>query len=122
MTVTASEPAAASVPAIPRGPRSAARRTAWHASGAVGSIRTHGTALAAQVPGALRATRTAARRTTSALQVLPDPTLRWLIAGSAGLAAGLFAAGAPRVITTLGAAPAVVMGAAIALRPGPAPA
>lgn len=118
MTITASEPVAASVPAIPRGPGAAVRRTAWHASGIVASFRTHGASLAAQVPGMLRGTRSAARHTTSTLQMLPDPTLRWLIAGSAGLAAGLFAAGAPRVVTTLGAVPAVVMAAAIALRAG----
>ena len=74
------------------------------------------------MPGALRATRAGARSSLGALQVLPDPTLRWLIAGSAGMTAGLFAAGAPRVVTTLGIAPAVAMGAAIALRRAPAPA
>ena len=117
MTISAQEPRSSSVPSVPHGPRATLQRTAWHVAGAGGSVRTHGTALVGAMPGALRAIRAGARSSMSMLQVLPDPTLRWLIAGSAGMAAGLFAAGAPRVITTLGMAPVVAMGAAIALRP-----
>lgn len=73
--------------------------------------------LIGHVPAAARATQAGARGTTSALQRLPDSTLRWLAAGSIGLAAGFQLAGVPRVIRAAGVAPALFMGAAIALRP-----
>ena len=44
--------------------------------------------------------------------------LRWLAAGSVGLGAGLSLAGAPRLVVAAGVAPAVIIGAAIASRPG----
>jgi hypothetical protein len=65
----------------------------------------------------MRATRVGANSTTSALQTLPDPTLRWLAASSAGLSAGFYLAGAPRLVVAAGVAPALIMGAAIVLRP-----
>jgi hypothetical protein len=68
------------------------------------------------VPGTLGATRTGARDAASALQTLPDPTLRWLAAGSVGLSAGLFLTGKPRLIIAAGIAPALAMGAAIVAR------
>jgi hypothetical protein len=78
----------------------------------------HGvTTLVHRLPGAARATGAGAHGTTSALQQLPDSTLRWLTAGSIGLAAGLQVAGAPRWMQAAGIAPALLMGAAIALRP-----
>ncbi len=86
------------------------------AKDAVGLARTSVGTVIERVPGTARATRAGARRTTSALQRLPDSTLRWLTASSVGLAAGLKLAGAPRLVTAAGAAPAVLMGAAIALR------
>jgi uncharacterized protein YjbJ (UPF0337 family) len=85
-------------------------------SGAVGVARTSVTTLIDRVPGTVRATRAGARRTTSALQRLPDSTLGWLTAVSVGLAAGLKLAGAPRLVAAAGAAPALIIGAAIALR------
>ncbi len=54
---------------------------------------------------------------TVALQILPDSTLRWLAAASVGLAAGLRLAGAPRVVAAAGVTPALMLGAAIVLRP-----
>ena len=54
---------------------------------------------------------------TTALQSLPDSTLRWIAATSVGLAAGLRLAGAPRLVSAAGAAPALIVGAVIALRP-----
>jgi hypothetical protein len=69
------------------------------------------------VPGIMHATRAGAKGTTSALQTLPDPLLRWLAAGSVGLGAGLSLAGAPRLARAAGFAPALIMGAAIVLRP-----
>jgi hypothetical protein len=80
--------------------------------------RTVGSVLIRRVPGTIRATRTGAGGTTSALQTLPDPMLRWLAAGSVGLGAGLSLAGAPRLVVAAGVAPALMIGAAIALRPG----
>jgi hypothetical protein len=68
-------------------------------------------------PAAARAAQAGARGTTSALQRLPDSTLRWLAAGSIGLAAGLQLAGVPRLLRAAGVAPALFMGAAVALRP-----
>jgi uncharacterized protein YjbJ (UPF0337 family) len=80
-------------------------------------VRTSATTLIERVPGTVRATRAGGRRMTSALQRLPDSTLRWLTASSLGLAAGLKLAGAPRLVAAAGAAPALIIGAAIALRP-----
>lgn len=73
--------------------------------------------VAGHVPATARATAAGARGTTSALQQIPDATLRWLTAGAVGLAAGLQVAGAPRWMQAAGIVPAVFMGAAIALRP-----
>jgi hypothetical protein len=86
-------------------------------SGAIRIARIGATMLIVRVPGTLHATRAGANGTTSALQALPDPTLRWLAAGSVGLGAGLSLAGAPRLVVAAGVAPALIMGAAIALRP-----
>jgi hypothetical protein len=73
---------------------------------------------ASHLPGVLRATRVRANATTSALQILPDSTLRGLAATSAGLGAGFYLAGVPRMVTAAAMAPAMVIGAAILLRPG----
>ena len=87
------------------------------ASGAVAIARRSAAALLRRAPGAMRATRTGAKGTTGALQALPDSTLRWLTAGSVGLGAGLYLSGAPRVATAAGVVPALIMGAAMVLRP-----
>jgi hypothetical protein len=75
----------------------------------------------ARAPGTVHdsvaATKDGARATTTALQTLPDSTLRWLAASSVGLGAGLYLAGKQRLLIIAGVAPAVIMGAAIALRP-----
>jgi hypothetical protein len=73
--------------------------------------------LAVRVPGTMRATQSGAQATTSALQTLPDSTLRWLAASSVGLGAGLYLTGKRRLVIAAGIAPAVIMGVAIALRP-----
>lgn len=86
-------------------------------SGAIEMARTGATLLMVRVPGIMHATRAGAKGTTSALQTLPDPLLRWLAAGSVGLGAGLSLAGAPRLVRAAGVAPALLMGAAIVLRP-----
>jgi hypothetical protein len=73
--------------------------------------------LFAHLPGTARATRARANATTRALQVLPDSTLHGLAASSIGLGAGLYIAGLPRLVTVAAVTPAVVIGAAIVLRP-----
>jgi hypothetical protein len=78
------------------------------------------TSLIGHVPGTVRATRTGAQGTTNALQTLPDATLRWMAAGSVGLGAGLRLARAPRIVVAAGVVPALLVGAAIVLRPEPA--
>ena len=82
-----------------------------------GRVRRGITAARERAPSAARATQGGARGTTSALQRLPDSTLRWLAATSVGLAAGLHVAGAPRLARAAGLVPALFMGAAIATRP-----
>jgi uncharacterized protein YjbJ (UPF0337 family) len=89
---------------------------AQRVSGAVRIARTGVVTLAERAPGVLRATGAGVQGTTSALQRLPDSTLRWLAAGSVGLAAGLRLARAPRLVRVVGTAPALLMGAAIVLR------
>jgi hypothetical protein len=86
-------------------------------SGAINIARTSATTLMAHVPGTMHATRAGARGTTSALQTLPDSTLRSLAASSIGLGAGFYLAGAPRLVIAAGVAPALIVGAAIVLRP-----
>ncbi len=86
-------------------------------SGALEIARTSATMLIVRVPGTMHATRAGAHGTTSALQTLPDSTLRWLAAGSVGLGAGFYLARAPRLVIAAGVAPALIMGAAIVLRP-----
>jgi hypothetical protein len=73
--------------------------------------------LFAHLPGTARATRVGANATTRALQRLPDSTLQGLAASSIGLGAGLYLAGLPHLVTAAAVTPAVVIGAAIVLRP-----
>jgi hypothetical protein len=94
-------------------PRNLVRR----ASGAVDQgLATAGTLLG-YLPGTARATRVGANTTTSALQRLPDSTLQGLAASSIGLGAGFYFAGLPRLITAAAVTPAMIIGAAIVLRP-----
>jgi len=87
------------------------------ASGAVDlGLATAGT-LVAHLPGTARAARVRANATTSALQLLPDSTLQGLAASSIGLGAGFYLAGLPRLVTAAAVTPAMVIGAAIILRP-----
>jgi hypothetical protein len=86
-------------------------------SRSVTTVRSGAVTLADHAPGAMRATQARVSEATSVLQRLPDSTLRWLAAGSLGVAAGFQLAGAPRLVRAAGAAPALLMGAAIALRP-----
>jgi hypothetical protein len=65
-----------------------------------------------------------AENTVTRLQKMPDSALRLLAAASIGLGAGLRLAGAPRLATLAGFAPASILGFAIVSRPSrthPAP-
>jgi hypothetical protein len=73
--------------------------------------------LVGRLPATVKATQVGVQATTGALQQLPDTTLRSLAASSAGLGAGLYLAGKNRLLVALGIVPAIVVGAAIALRP-----
>lgn len=86
-------------------------------SGAIEIARASATRLIARAPGTIQVTCAGARGTTSVLQTLPDSTLGWLAASSVGLGAGFYLAGAPRLAILAGVAPALIMGAAIVLRP-----
>jgi hypothetical protein len=73
--------------------------------------------ISGRVSGALHATRTGAQGTTSALQTLPDSTLMGVAAGSLGVGAGFYLARASRLAIVAGIVPALVMAAAVLLRP-----
>jgi hypothetical protein len=90
-------------------------RRAW---GAIHLVHATAKAFASQLPGSVHATRVGANATTSALQILPDSTLRGLAASSLGLGAGFYLAGVPRLVTAAAMAPAMIIAAAILLRPG----
>jgi hypothetical protein len=106
------------------GTRAPAPELQGHLGGVIrricGAIRLAGASasgLIGHVPGTMHATRVGATGTTSALQTLPDPMLRWLAASSIGLGTGFLLARAPRLVVAAGVAPALIMGAAIVLRP-----
>lgn len=86
-------------------------------SSAAKGARSGAAMVRARLPGTVRATRTGAQATTTALQTLPDSTLQSLTASTVGLGAGFYLAGKRRLGIVAGVAPALVMGAAIALRP-----
>ena len=71
-------------------------------SGSIKVARNGATSLLGRVPGTMNATRAGAHATTSALQTLPDSTLRWLSASSVGLGAGLYLAGKRRLVIAAG--------------------
>ena len=65
----------------------------------------------------MRGARTGATGTTGALQTLPDSTLIRVAATSLGVGAGFYLARAPRLAIAAGITPALVMAAAVLLRP-----
>jgi len=90
---------------------------ARRATGVVNLSRATAGTVFAHLPGAARATRVGANATTSALQLLPDSTLQGIAASSIGLGAGFYLAGLPRLVTAAAVTPAMIIGAAIVLRP-----
>jgi acyl-CoA reductase-like NAD-dependent aldehyde dehydrogenase len=122
MTNAAPERRSSDTPPSTRDLRKHPASTVRRLSGLIDIARTSASMLIARVPGTMHATRVGAHSTTSALQILPDRTLQWLAASSAGLGAGFYLARAPRLVVAAGVAPALIMGAAIVLRPSePAP-
>ncbi len=86
-------------------------------SAATDTVRARATTLIGPLQTTIHASRTGADRATSALQRLPDPALRSLMASSVGFGAGLYLAGSPRLAVVAGIAPAFFAGAAMARRP-----
>jgi len=97
--------------------RKRSRGLARRAAGTVElGIGTAGT-LFERLTGGARVIRVKANATTSALQLLPNSTLQGLAASSMGLGAGFYVAGLPRLVTAAAMAPAMIIGAAIVVRP-----
>jgi hypothetical protein len=104
-------------PAPTRGGTALRGNIARGLSNTIRAASTAATALVERLPGSVDTVRAGASDTTTALQVLPDPTLRWLAATSVGLGAGFYFAGVPRVMIAAAVAPAILLGAAIVRRP-----
>jgi hypothetical protein len=90
---------------------------AGRATAAVDAAVSTARTLVSHVPATARAASVGARATASALQILPDTTLGGLAASSVGLGTGFYVAGMPRLATAAAIAPAMIIGAAIVLRP-----
>ena len=73
--------------------------------------------VADRLPRALGSVRSGAKHTVTRLQTVPNSGLRLLAATSIGFGAGLRLAGAPRLATLAGFAPASILGFAILSRP-----
>lgn len=73
--------------------------------------------MARRLSRALHSAGAGALETTGALQVLPNTTLMGVAAGSLGVGAGFYLARAPRLAIVAGIAPALLMVAAVVLRP-----
>jgi len=104
--------------------RTTASEAIGHLPGFAGKTRDGAEQVAEQVtdrlPGALSQANKGARGAVTRLQKVPDSGLRLLAAASIGLGTGLRLAGAPRLVTLAGFAPAPILGFAILSRPHPA--
>ena len=80
------------------------------------SARTSAERAVASLPDAADRARLGVEETTTRLQTMPDSTLKLMAAASIGLAAGLQLGGAPRIVTIVAIAPALLAGGAIATR------
>lgn len=89
-------------------------------TGGIRTARTGAARLVDRAPETMHAARAAAVDLTTNLQKAPDSTLRWLAATSVGVGAGFYLRRSPRLVVAAGILPAVVMGAAIVLRPNTA--
>ena len=64
--------------------------------------------IADRLPGAAAVVQAGAVATTDSLRTMPESSLRLLAAVSVGMGIGLYAAGAPRVVTLVAFTPAVL--------------
>jgi len=101
--------------------RNSASRAMAQLPALAGKTRAGAVQVADHLPGAFAQAGKGARGAVTKLQTMPDSGLRLLAAGSVGLGTGLRLAGAPRLVTLAGFAPASVFGFAILSRPHPAP-
>ena len=118
--MTLASEAEAQVPGATSPPGELRRRVSGAAHGTVGALKSLGSSASAaldRVPATVNATRDGVRGTARSLQTLPDTTLRSLAATSLGVGAGFYLARAPRLAIAAGLTPALVMGAAMVLRP-----
>jgi hypothetical protein len=74
-----------------------------------GQVEDSSARLVDRVPEAVEAVRDGAREAARTVEAMPDPTRRLLATLSIGLGAGLYLAGAPRLLTLLAFAPALVV-------------
>jgi hypothetical protein len=88
-----------------------------HVPEIAGMARDRAEEVADRLPEAFDRVQAGAGSTVTRLQTMPDSALRLLAAVSLGLGAGLRIAGAPRLVTLAGFAPASIFGFAIMSRP-----
>ena len=86
------------------------------AAAAVAGARVVADEVGTRLPGIASAGAEGAAESVKMLQELSDPRLKLLVAFSLGVGAGLWMAGAPRLITLAALSPALVAGIAIASR------
>ena len=86
------------------------------AAAAVAGARVVADEVGTRLPGLASAGAGGAAESVRMLQELSDPRLRLLIAFSLGVGAGLWMAGAPRLVTFAALSPALVAGVAIGSR------
>ena len=86
------------------------------AGAALAGARATADEVGTRLPGIASAGAEGAAESVKMLQELSDPRLKLLMAFSLGVGAGLWMAGAPRLITLAALSPALVAGIAIASR------
>jgi len=86
------------------------------AAAAVAGARVVADEVGTRLPGIASAGAGGAAESVRMLQELSDPRLRLVMAFSLGAGAGLWMAGAPRLVTLAALSPALVVGVAIASR------
>jgi hypothetical protein len=86
------------------------------AAAAVAGARVVADEVGTRLPGIASAGAGGAAESVRMLQELSDPRLRLVMAFSLGAGAGLWMAGAPRLVTLAALSPALVVGVAIACR------
>jgi hypothetical protein len=88
-----------------------------HVSAIAGDVRPRAGQVAEQLPAVFGRVRSVGRRGVTSLQRVPDSRLRLAAAVAIGFGAGLRLAGARRLATLAGFAPASILGFAIVSRP-----